>query len=137
MSDQLYHDALMDEARRATGHGRLDPADASATIDNPLCGDRVTVQLRLKDGRIAALAHEVRGCVLCKASASMLAERAIGLDREGVAKSAGAMEGMLRGDATAVEPGFEPFRPVGPYKSRHDCVLLPFRAIERALDGKR
>ncbi|MBI1773829.1 MAG: iron-sulfur cluster assembly scaffold protein [Proteobacteria bacterium] len=133
MNDRLYHDTLMEAARQATGHGRLAKPDASATVDNPLCGDRVTIDLRCEAGRIAEIAHDVRGCILCRASASVLAREAVGLDRtEAAAKRAG-MEALLSDGALPATPAFEPFRPVAPYRSRHDCVLLPFRALERAL----
>jgi nitrogen fixation NifU-like protein len=133
MSETLYHDALMAEARRASGHGRLADPDLAAMVDNPLCGDRVRIELQLADGRIAALAHEVKGCVLCKASASLLAREAVGLDRDGVAAKTRHMEDLLAGKLDGAQASFEPFRPVAPYRSRHDCVLLPFRAVERAL----
>ncbi len=133
MSDRLYHDSIMEAARQASGHGRLVEPDATATVDNPLCGDRVTIDIRLAGGRIAEIAQDVRGCVLCRASASLLVREAIGLDRgEAAAKRAG-MEALLEGGATPAAPAFEAFRPVAAYRSRHDCVLLPFRALERAL----
>jgi nitrogen fixation NifU-like protein len=133
VSDRLYHEALMEAARDAEGRGRLAQADATAVVDNPLCGDRVTVDVKLDGGRIAAIGHEVKGCILCQASASILGRKALGLDRAGVAASTEAMESLLAGEAPSREPGFEPFRPVAAYRSRHDCVLLPFRALERAL----
>jgi nitrogen fixation NifU-like protein len=133
MSDTLYHEALLAEAKRASGHGRLRQANATAMVDNPLCGDRVQVELRLADGRVAELAHEVKGCVLCKASASVIAREAVGLDKDGIAAKTRQMESLLAGEAGGGEASFAPFRPVAPYRSRHDCVLLPFRAIEEAL----
>ena len=59
MSEALYHKALVERARAAFGKGRLPDATSSATVDNPLCGDRVTLDLTVKDGRIAAIGHQV------------------------------------------------------------------------------
>ena len=73
MSEALYHKALVERARTAFGKGRLPDPTSSATVDNPLCGDRVTLDLSIKDGRIAEIAHHVRGCLLCQASAAALA----------------------------------------------------------------
>ena len=75
MSEALYHAALVDRARTAFGKGRLPDADASATVDNPLCGDRVTLDLKITDGKITAIGHDVRGCLLCEASAATIAAR--------------------------------------------------------------
>ena len=51
MTQQLYNDAILIEAKAAHGHGRLSAPDASITCDNPLCGDRVTIDLELGDGQ--------------------------------------------------------------------------------------
>src|SRR5258708_18045330 len=109
MTNQLYHEALMEAARQATGHGRLAKADAAATVDNPLCGDRVTIELRLADGRIAEIAHEVRGCVLCKASAAVLAPQALRPARPRVGAAAAQMETLLAGAAHHRTPRAAPF----------------------------
>src|SRR5258708_17463425 len=109
MTNQLYHEALMEAARQATGHGRLAKADAAATVDNPLCGDRGTIELRLADGRIAEIAHEVRGCVLCKASAAALGPPAVGLPRARVRAPAPNIESLRPRAADPRHPIFRPF----------------------------
>ena len=60
-------------AADAAGAGRLAHPGGSATVHNPACGDRVTVELALADGRITALAHHTQACVLTQASAAILA----------------------------------------------------------------
>jgi nitrogen fixation NifU-like protein len=135
MTDDLYHDAIMAHARAPHHAGRLEAADARATVDNPLCGDRVTVELRLADGRVADVAHTVRGCALCQASASMLADGALGADRAEVEQARTAIRAMLRDDAAPPDgrwAAFAAFLPARRARSRHDCVLLPFKAFEQA-----
>ncbi|HET6161648.1 MAG TPA: iron-sulfur cluster assembly scaffold protein [Dongiaceae bacterium] len=133
MSEALYHEALVSRARTAFGKGRLPDATASATIDNPLCGDRVTLDLSVKDGQIEAIGHQVRGCLLCEAAAATIAEYCRGDDKAGLeALSAAARKLMTEG---VLEPRWqclEIFRPVHKAKSRRDCVLLPFEALKRA-----
>jgi nitrogen fixation NifU-like protein len=133
VSEALYHEALVSRARTAFGKGRLPDATASATIDNPLCGDRVTLDLSVKDGQIEAIGHQVRGCLLCEAAAATIAEYCRGDDKAGLeALSAAARKLMTEG---VLEPRWqclEIFRPVHKAKSRRDCVLLPFEALKRA-----
>lgn len=62
MTDELYQKAILGKAREASGAGTLAEPDASATVNNPVCGDRVTMEVRLSGGRVAAVAHKVRGC---------------------------------------------------------------------------
>ena len=134
MIDALYDQAILQKARDATGAGRLKEPDGSAMIDNPLCGDRVTIDLTLADGKVATLGHLVRGCVLCEASAALIAEKAIGLAPAALRQAAAGIKPMLRESAVPPWPELEIFTPVRAVRSRHDCVELPFRALAAALD---
>jgi nitrogen fixation protein NifU and related proteins len=135
MSDDLYNRAILDRAKDATAAGTLPDAQARATLDNPLCGDRVTMELSLADGRIAAIAHKVRGCALCQASASIIGAHAIGQTAEQLTGARGALKGMLTGGAAPNGAWQELalFAPAQAHRSRHDCVLLPWEALEQAL----
>jgi NifU-like protein involved in Fe-S cluster formation len=140
-TEDLYQDELVRLARAATGAGGLDRADGAATLDNPLCGDRVTFEVRLEGGRIAAVAHRVRGCLLCEASASLLGEAAPGATAPGVDAARAAVTAMLAEGAPPPEDArwrrlalFEPVREV---RSRHRCVILPFEALGEALARAR
>ena len=138
MNDELYHDAIMAHARTPHHAGALASADARATADNPLCGDRVTVELKLDGNRVADMGHTVRGCALCQASASMLADGAIGAAPADVAAARDTIRAMLRDDAPAPEgrwAAFAAFLPARAARSRHDCVLLPFKAFESAVSA--
>ena len=134
MIDALYDQAILQKARDATGAGRLPEPDGSAMIDNPLCGDRVTIDLTLADGKVATLSHLVRGCVLCEASAALIAEQAVGQAPAALRQAAAGIRPMLREGAAPPWPELEIFTPVRAVRSRHDCVELPFRALTAALD---
>jgi NifU-like protein involved in Fe-S cluster formation len=131
----VYHQALVALARSRTGAGRLDAPGGTATRDNPMCGDQVTFDVALDGGRIAALAHRVRGCVLCEAAAAVLGREAPGRTPAEVAAA--------RVDAAALLAGGTPgpgawdalrlFAPVREVPSRHTCVLLPFDALADAI----
>ena len=135
--DALYQQAIIDHAKMAVGAGRLDRPTASATVDNPLCGDRVTVDLVLQHGVVAAIGHQVRGCLLCNAASSVLARRGIGRDGAALRAVATEFDAMIREDGPAPDdwPDLACFRPVHAAKSRHECVLLPFRAAVKALEA--
>ena len=134
MTAQLYQDAIMSAARAATGKGRLADADASATRDNPLCGDRATIDVKLAGGRIAAVGHEVRGCALCQAAASVIGATAPGLAAGEAAALPAAVEALLAGGPppSGVFSRLEMFTPVRAHRSRFDCVRLPFMALADA-----
>jgi nitrogen fixation NifU-like protein len=135
MSNALYHEALVAKARSGTGKGRLTDPQASARLDNPLCGDRVTIDLHLADGRITQVGHEVRGCLLCEAAAAAIAELAPGKSPEEARDLAAAVTRMMKEGIAPPERALDIFSPVISAKSRRDCVMLPFGALTKALTG--
>lgn len=134
-SDALYHEALVRLARRSEAPRRLARRDGSATRDNPLCGDEVTFDVRVTNGRIAELGQRVRGCALCQAATTILAAAAPGLGRAELDHARAALRALLDGggapDGRFAELAV--FTPVRAVPSRHGCVLLPFDALADAL----
>ncbi|MGD0190060.1 MAG: iron-sulfur cluster assembly scaffold protein [Rhizomicrobium sp.] len=137
MSDALYSKALLRLAADAHSAGRLPEPDASGTVFNPACGDKVTVDLSLKEGRIADIAHETKACVLAQASASVLGLASRGADRAGIEKLRDDLNAMLHEKSAAPAPPFDAyaaFEGAVEYTSRHRCVLLPVEAALAAFD---
>lgn len=137
MNDPLYRKELLRLAADAAGAGRLAHPQGSATAHNPACGDRVTVDVNLKDGRISALAHHTQACVLAQASAAVLGKQAKGLDRTELEAVRDQVAAMLEG-AKAPPAPFEiygVFDGVAAHKGRHVCVLLPFKAALEAMEN--
>lgn len=134
MNDELYQAQIVALARSRTGAGKLAAPTGSARRDTPLCGDRVTIDVRLdSDGRITEIAHQVRGCLLCQASASLLSAVAVGLNAANiiaVRHDAERAIGRAVGETTGP---FSIFVPVASHKSRQECVLLPLEALQDAL----
>lgn len=138
MSDDLYEDAIVGLAKAAHGTGKLDGADASAMVDNPLCGDRVTVEIKRDGGRTTAIGHSVKGCLLCRAAASMLGLHGTGLTAAEVTTNIAALDALLQHGAAppaGAWPELIHFAPVSRHKSRFDCVRLPLQAAAKALSA--
>jgi len=136
MSNELYQAALLAKAHAGRKRRRLAAPDRSVTLDNPLCGDRVTIEVKLAGGRITSLGHQVRGCLLCEAAAETIAEHAPGKTGAELADVAKAVTAILKDGAAAPEGEWATlamFTPVHRAKSRQDCVLLPFEALGKAL----
>jgi len=137
MSSELYHTELVARAREAFGEGRLASATSSITVDNPLCGDRVTLDLEKSDGTVKAIGHEVKGCLLCAASAATIAAFAPNRSPAELREMAQAAKALMKEGSPVPErfAGLRVFTPVHATKSRRDCVLLPFEALGKALDA--
>ena len=92
---ELYRDVILDHNRNPRNFGCLDPADARADGHNPLCGDRLTVTLRLAGDKLEDLKFEGNGCAISVASASMMSEAVKGKDRGQVDELFHQVHGML------------------------------------------
>jgi nitrogen fixation protein NifU and related proteins len=74
--DQMYREVILDHYKNPRGHGVLEPADAVAEGQNPLCGDEITISVRFAaDGEtIDEVGFEGRGCAISQAATSMLTD---------------------------------------------------------------
>lgn len=75
---KLYPDVLLDHHRAPRRAGRLPTPTHAADGNNPLCGDRVAVTLEIGQGRVLDIGCEVKGCAICRAAGSMMAEAVVG-----------------------------------------------------------
>lgn len=140
MSDPLYRKEILRLAADAHGAGRLPGADATGTAHNPACGDKVTVDLSLDDaGRVEAIGHDTRACVLSQASASILGQTLRGASREEVEALANQVAAMLVAQDPPPSQPFEAyaaFEGAVEHRNRHRCVLLPIEAVLAAFEAK-
>jgi NifU-like protein involved in Fe-S cluster formation len=131
--DLLYRRDLLRLAADASHAGHLSAPHASGAAHNPACGDRVSVDLNLEDGRIVALAHDTHACVLAQASAALLANLVPGRTRQDLETLSREVENMLAGGPLPA-PAYAAFRGVTALPGRHTCVMLPLRAAIEALN---
>jgi nitrogen fixation NifU-like protein len=77
--DDMYREVILDHYKNPRNKGTLDPNDFTYEDENPLCGDKLRIDVRLDDQqRIKEVAFSGRGCAISQASASMLTEAILG-----------------------------------------------------------
>lgn len=136
----LYQEVILDHGRKPRNHFRLEVFDASARGDNPMCGDRVEVFLKLDaEGRIEKASFLGRGCAVSQASASLLTELVPGLSRAD-AKALGARLREMaktgqRDESTEALSRLSALSGVHEFPSRVKCATLAWHALDAALDG--
>ncbi|MCB2054032.1 MAG: iron-sulfur cluster assembly scaffold protein [Geminicoccaceae bacterium] len=131
--NDLYDDALVALAKAKDGAGRLDAPDGTASVDNPLCGDRVTIDVTLDGARVDGFAQKARGCILTQAAAGMIARHAHGLDAGDIEALRARVRDFLSSAGDGADwPEMALFEPVRTVRSRHDCVLIAFDALLEA-----
>jgi nitrogen fixation NifU-like protein len=130
----LYRDVLLDHGHHPRGARPLPAATHEATVHNPLCGDRITVQLRLDGDALAEVCFEARGCIIARASASLMTEALVGRRLEEALATANAVNALVNEDTPPGDLGpLEPLRAVREFPARKSCVILPWDALRQAL----
>jgi NifU-like protein involved in Fe-S cluster formation len=133
----LYNARIMELAEDIPLEGRLEAPDATASVRSPLCGSRITVDLKVVDGLITDYRHVVRACTLGQAAASIMARHVVGKSVEELKRVGAALRAMLKERQPLPAEVWEDLAvltPVQDFKSRHGSVLLSFDAVEKALD---
>ena len=138
MSDDLYNERILKLAAGLKALDRLEGADASVTVDSPLCGSRVKVDVNysLEDDRVTDYGHEVRACALGQSSAAIVAKHIKGRSWEDVEKLRQQVEDMLKKEGPVPDGDWselEALTAARSHKSRHASILLPFKAVEKAI----
>ena len=84
--DELYRDFILDHDRNPRNAGTMVNPDATFEDNNPLCGDKIRMDLRVEDGRVTDVKFAGRGCAISMASASLLTEQIKGMPLTEIAK---------------------------------------------------
>lgn len=134
--DDLYRAILLDHYRSPRHRGRLaGERIASADGANPLCGDELSVDVRLDDeGRIVEIAFEGTGCSISQASASMMTDYVEGRPVAEAAAGVVAFQGMMAsGEAPESFGDIEALAGVSKFPVRVKCASLSWKTLEQAL----
>ena len=139
----LYQDVILEHGRRPRHARRLDSFDKTARGDNPMCGDRIEIWVKMHADKIDCIGFEARGCAISIASADLMTEAVQGRDRADAEALFEAFRSMAR---TGTCPKCQdelagplellaPLSGVHEYPSRVKCATLPWHALNAALDG--
>jgi nitrogen fixation protein NifU and related proteins len=117
--DDLYRDYILEHYRRPHNFGVIEQPSATFEGANPLCGDRITMQLGVKDGVVEQVGFTGRGCAISQASASLLTDEVKGKPLDAVAG--------IRADDLLELLGIE----ISP--ARLKCAMLSFDSLQHLL----
>ena len=136
MIDELYSAKILKLVAEIPHAGRLAAPDASSEKVAKLCGSRIIVDVRVKDGRVADFAQEVKACALGQASAAVLGAHVIGASLEEIEMARNALRDMLKANGAPPEGRFAELavlEAVKDYPARHASTLLAFEAAVEAV----
>jgi nitrogen fixation protein NifU and related proteins len=138
----LYQEIILDHYKKPRHAGRLEDAQVEVRHYNPVCGDELTLGLRLDGDRVAGIAVDPMGCSISQASASVMAELVDGRSVADALRIAGAFRQLMHGETEPDEDVLGDgvaFEGVAKYPVRVKCALLGWMAFKdaaaRALSG--
>ena len=129
----FYKEILLDHYQRPRNRGELENADLQEHLDNPLCGDQVTVYAALRDGRVDEVTFTGRGCSISQASASMLVERLEGKSREEAGEEIAAFLEMMRTEENEELGDLAALKGIIQTPNRIRCATLAWDALRLGL----
>ena len=133
----LYRDVILDHNRSPRNFGRLDAPDSHAEGHNPLCGDRLTLSVRMNGPRIEDIRFEGKGCAISTASASLMTEAVKGKDRETVRALFDKVHALLTQPGAASDGSLGKLAAlsgVREFPARVKCASLCWHTLNAALE---
>lgn len=139
--DSLYQDLILDHNRRPRNYGALENANRQAAGNNPLCGDRLTVWLRVDGDKIEEVSFEGSGCAITRASASLMTTSVKGKTRQEAEalldRFHRLVTGLLSPDEVQALGKLAAFQGVSQFPVRIKCATLSWHALKAALADVR
>ena len=135
---ELYQDLILDHNRAPQNFRRMENANRRVEGNNPLCGDRLTVWLRVEDGVIKDAAFQGSGCAISKASASLMTSAVMGKTREEAEALFERFRRLVTGSMEPVEAEslgkLVVFSGLSEFPVRVKCASLSWHALKAALN---
>jgi len=133
----LYREVILDHNRSPRNFGEIDGADRVVEGVNPLCGDRLTLYLKLDENRIDDIKFKGSGCAISMASSSLMTERVKGATVEESLSLFEKVHEMLAGQGNAIDEldKLAALSGVREFPTRVKCASLAWHALKSALSG--
>lgn len=134
--DDLYRRVIMDHYKNPRNRGKFDSSEA-VTIDlnNPTCGDKISLQMKVEDGKVADAKFIGEGCSISLSSASMMTDAVKGKTLEEALEMAEKFSGLMKGEAVEFEyEDIEALSGVNKFPARIKCATLAWNALRKGID---
>ncbi|MFI8576042.1 Fe-S cluster assembly sulfur transfer protein SufU [Rossellomorea aquimaris] len=134
--DQLYRQVIMDHYKNPRNKGSLEDGSFTIDMNNPTCGDRIHLTLKVEDGIVQDAKFDGEGCSISMASASMMTQAVKGKDIEKALKLSKIFSDMMQGNDydDDVDLGdIEALQGVAKFPARIKCATLAWKAMEKGV----
>ncbi|OZM55976.1 SUF system NifU family Fe-S cluster assembly protein [Lottiidibacillus patelloidae] len=135
--DTLYRQVIMDHYKNPRNRGKIGEDGVSIEMNNPTCGDRIELQLKVEDGKITDAKFEGEGCSISLSSASMMTQAVKGKTVEEALALSDIFSNMMLGKDynDDIDLGdIEALQGVAKFPARIKCATLAWKAMEKGID---
>ncbi|PRO65544.1 Fe-S cluster assembly sulfur transfer protein SufU [Alkalicoccus urumqiensis] len=136
--DTLYRQVIMDHYKNPRNRGEVEGDKLKIDMNNPTCGDRIQLQMKVEDGKIADAKFNGEGCSISLSSASMMTQAVKGLPVEEALRMSDLFSDMMLGkdiDTSGLDLGdIEALQGVTKFPARIKCATLAWKAMEQGLN---
>ncbi len=135
--EDLYREVILDHYRSPRNRGQLEDAGIVVELNNPLCGDEITLYLALEGDVVKDVRFDGRGCSISQSSASMMTEAVMGKSAAEAVDLINRFKGMMRSEITADEADLgdlEALQGVAKFPVRIKCAVLSWEALRQGLE---
>ncbi len=140
--DELYQEVILDHTRRPRNFGELPGASTHVHGDNPMCGDEITVHLKLGDsGLVEDVSFTGSGCSICMASASLMTLKVKNKPAADSVRLTNKFTSLLTDPAAPLDPAnlseqgdLQALLGVRKFPLRVKCATLPWHALKQGLE---
>ncbi|KGP72529.1 Fe-S cluster assembly sulfur transfer protein SufU [Pontibacillus yanchengensis] len=138
--DQLYRQVIMDHYKNPRNKGSLEGEHLAVDMNNPTCGDRIQLQLKVQDGIVEDAKFDGEGCSISLSSASMMTQAIKGKKVEDAVEMSKVFSDIMQGkeiDKDMDELGdIQALQGVAKFPARIKCATLPWKAMEQGVEEK-
>ncbi len=134
--DDLYREVILDHYTRPRNKGTIDGADIKVEGANPLCGDELSIYVKLSGGTISDVRFVGRGCSISQASASMMTEQIKGKTLAEARNLVGQFKAMMHGETVSEEDlgDLVALQGVRKFPVRIKCATLAWVALDQGAE---
>ncbi|WP_078555675.1 Fe-S cluster assembly sulfur transfer protein SufU [Bacillus alkalicellulosilyticus] len=138
--DTLYRQVIMDHYKNPRNKGEFEGDSLTVNMNNPTCGDRIQLQMKVEDGKISGAKFVGEGCSISMASASMMTQAVKGLEVKEALTMADIFSDMMLGkdydDSTFDLGDIEALQGVAKFPARIKCATLAWKAMQKGLESQ-
>lgn len=139
--DTLYRQVIMDHYKNPRNKGVLEDGSLTVNMNNPTCGDRIQLTMKVEDGTVADAKFEGEGCSISMSSASMMTQAIKGKKLDDALKLSNVFSNMMQGkeyDEEDLDLGdIEALQGVSKFPARIKCATLAWKAMEKGLNEQQ